>query len=369
MLVDGVASGRTAFHHEPPTARILLPQRHMNRLYTVSLLALGLATTRVAHVHAQARPPAPPPVRAAPAAAPATTRAPAPTPGRRPTRRAIARADTADRPAARPAPRLAGRPVTPATADTAAATAGDSASAVAVTPPAGKPADWVTGLVRAPATMPAEDAAAAAVRRQAFGAGGVRVVVSLAERRLWYMHGRDTVFTAPVAVGKGTRLEYGSRAWRFATPRGVRRVLSKRPNPVWTPPEWHYAEIARDSGWAMARLQRGRPTPVREGGQLVVRGDRVVYQDGKGGEEIIPEDEEIIYGNTIYVPPEDTRNRRIPGELGAYALSMGDGYLLHGTPHKDSIGQAATHGCIRLGDADIEYLFRNVGVGTPVYIF
>jgi lipoprotein-anchoring transpeptidase ErfK/SrfK len=231
-------------------------------------------------------------------------------------------------------------------------------------------ADWVTGLVRLPArTTPTEDAAAEGVRRQAFGAAGRRVVVSLAERRLWYMSGRDTVYTAPVAVGKGTRLEYGSRAWRFATPRGVRRVLQKRPNPVWTPPEWHYAEIARDSGWALARLQRGSATPVREGGQLVVRGDRVIYQNGRGGEEIIPEDEEIIFGKTIYVPPEDTRNRRIPGELGAYALSLGDGYLLHGTPHKESIGQAATHGCIRLGDADIEYLFRNVALGTPVYIF
>ncbi|HYH78944.1 MAG TPA: L,D-transpeptidase, partial [Longimicrobium sp.] len=195
------------------------------------------------------------------------------------------------------------------------------------------------------------------------------LVVSLAERRLWQMNGHDTVFTAPVAVGKGTRLEYGSRAWRFNTPRGVRRVLDKRPNPVWTPPDWHYAEIARDSGWALVPLQRGRPARLRDGGSLVVRGDRIVYLNGPGGEEIIPADEEIIFDRTMFVPPLDTRNRRIPGELGAYALSMGDGYLLHGTPHKESIGQAATHGCIRLGDDAIEHLFRTVALGTPVYIF
>lgn len=290
----------------------------MKRIHTVPLLALGMAGACLDGVHAQAG-------------------------GATPTR----------------------VPASPSAAAPLAA----SMDSGRVTAPPGKPSDWVTGLVRSPAATPAEDAASAAVRRQAFAAGGRRVIVSLAERRLWYMDGRDTLRSAPVAVGKGTRLEYGSRAWRFNTPRGLRRVQEKRANPVWTPPEWHYAEIARDSGWSVARLQRGAPTPLPNGGRLIVRGDRIVHQDARGGEEIIPEDEEIIFGTTIYVPPEDTRNRRIPGELGAYALSMGSGYLLHGTPHQDSIGQAATHGCIRLRDDDIEYLYRNVPVGTPVYIF
>jgi L,D-transpeptidase YbiS len=43
--------------------------------------------------------------------------------------------------------------------------------------------------------------------------------------------------------------------------------------------------------------------------------------------------------------------------------------MLHGTPHQDSIGQAATHGCIRLRDPDIEYLYRNVPQGTRVFLF
>jgi hypothetical protein len=276
---------------------------------------------------------------------------------------AASAADVRAQSAASPGPRLLGQP-----SASAAHAASVTASAPGAAPMESRPG-WVSGLVRLPARNATEEAASAALRRQAFGAAGARVVVSLAERRLWHMNGRDTLHAAPVAVGKGTRLEYGSRAWRFNTPRGIRRVLEKRANPVWTPPEWHYAEIAADSGWALARLVRGRPTPVRSGGQLVVRGDRVVYQNGRGGEEIIPEDEEIIFDRTIYVPPIDTRNRRIPGELGAYALGMGSGYLLHGTPHKDSIGQAATHGCIRLRDEDIEYLYRNVPVGTPVYIF
>jgi hypothetical protein len=231
--------------------------------------------------------------------------------------------------------------------------------------------DWSAGLVRTPspraAPARAEDAA---LRAAAFRAPGPHLVVSLADRRLWYLEGRDTVFTTLVAVGKGTRLEFGSRAWRFDTPRGVRRVQTKQANPVWTPPEWHYAELAADSGWALAPLERGRPARLRDGGALEVRGDQVVYRHpGGGGEEVIPADEEIIFDRTLFVPPMDTRNRRVPGELGAYALGLGGGYLLHGTPHKDSIGQAATHGCIRLGDDAIAWLYRNVAVGTPVYIF
>ena len=170
-------------------------------------------------------------------------------------------------------------------------------------------------------------------------------------------------------MGKGTRLEYGSRAWRFVTPRGVRRVLGKEADPVWTPPEWHYVELARDSGWALARLERGRPVQLADGGFLSVRGDRVYHLPPSGTEEAIPPDEEIIIGTTLYMPPMGTANRRVAGELGAYKLDLGSGYMLHGTPHKDSIGQAATHGCIRLGDADIEYLYRNVAVGTPVYLY
>jgi L,D-transpeptidase YbiS len=50
-------------------------------------------------------------------------------------------------------------------------------------------------------------------------------------------------------------------------------------------------------------------------------------------------------------------------------LNLGDGYLLHGTPYKESIGLAATHGCVRLRDEDIEWLYDHVPVGTKVYIY
>ena len=43
--------------------------------------------------------------------------------------------------------------------------------------------------------------------------------------------------------------------------------------------------------------------------------------------------------------------------------------MLHGTPDQNSIGLAATHGCVRLRDEDIEWLYENVPVGTKVYIY
>ena len=47
------------------------------------------------------------------------------------------------------------------------------------------------------------------------------MVVSLEDRRLWVVVGVDTVLEAPVAVGSGQTLEFGSREWTFETPRGT----------------------------------------------------------------------------------------------------------------------------------------------------
>src|SRR5262249_48890250 len=77
---------------------------------------------------------------------------------------------------------------------------------------------------------------------------GLRIVVSLQERPLWAIAGHDTLLSAPVAVAKGTTLEYGNAKWHFATPRGMRTVQSKDADPIWQPPEWLYAETAVENG-------------------------------------------------------------------------------------------------------------------------
>ncbi len=40
----------------------------------------------------------------------------------------------------------------------------------------------------------------------------------------------------------------------------------------------------------------------------------------------------------------------------------------HGTPNPESVGKAASHGCIRMHNNDVEELFRQVSVGTPVSV-
>lgn len=198
---------------------------------------------------------------------------------------------------------------------------------------------------------------------------GFRLVVSLQDRHLWALVGRDTVLSAPVAVAKGTTLEYGNREWKFNTPRGVRHVLAKDADPIWQPPDWLYAETAVEYGLKLAHLNYGQRIRLEDGRILtIVNGAAgLIDKDGSFGE--LPTDEHIVFGNTLYVPPMGSKNRKVEGELGKYKLDLGEGYLLHGTPDKESIGMAATHGCVRLRDEDIEWLYENVPVGTRVYIY
>jgi lipoprotein-anchoring transpeptidase ErfK/SrfK len=40
----------------------------------------------------------------------------------------------------------------------------------------------------------------------------------------------------------------------------------------------------------------------------------------------------------------------------------------HGTPNRDSVGQAVSHGCVRLFDEHVQELFQLVRLGTPVTV-
>jgi lipoprotein-anchoring transpeptidase ErfK/SrfK len=197
----------------------------------------------------------------------------------------------------------------------------------------------------------------------------LRVVVSLNERELWAIMGPDTLLTAPIAVSTDGTLEYAGKSWRFETPRGVRRVIDKKENPVWIPPEWHYAEVAQEHGLKLAAMIPGK-TVLSDGRVLDVQEDQVGVVDRTTGEfAYLPTDEEVIFDGTLFIPPIGTLNRRIEGELGRHMLDTGNGFLLHGTPDKASIGTAATHGCIRLRDDDIAWLYDMIPVGTRVYIY
>lgn len=84
------------------------------------------------------------------------------------------------------------------------------------------------------------------------------------------------------------------------------------------------------------------------------------------------------YRNPAWAPPPEVKRAEpwlpnyIPGgsphnPMGVGALTLsGDEYAIHGTNRPDSIGRAASYGCIRMSNHDILDLFDRVDVGTAV---
>jgi hypothetical protein len=197
----------------------------------------------------------------------------------------------------------------------------------------------------------------------------LHIVVSLDDRKLWVVAGVDTVLQAPVAIGTGDRLVFGEKAWKFDTPRGIRSVRGKDADPKWVPPEWHYVETAKEHGLKLATLSMNKPTKISGGRKIAFRDGEAGVIHPDSGFAFLPLEEEIVFDNTLFVPPVESKNRKVQGALGKYKLDMGAGFLLHGTPDQGSIGTAATHGCLRLRDEDIEWLYQYVPVGTRIYIY
>jgi L,D-transpeptidase YbiS len=143
---------------------------------------------------------------------------------------------------------------------------------------------------------------------------GNYIVVDRSNNRLYLMKDGQVVLDARCSAGSGIVLRDGERSWRFETPSGRFRVLSKTKSPVWRKPDWAFRE-------------EGKPVPKNAA-------DRIEY-----------------------------------GTLGEYALHFGNGYMIHGTLYEILLGRSVTHGCIRLGRQDLAQVFRSAPVGTPIYIF
>ncbi len=54
--------------------------------------------------------------------------------------------------------------------------------------------------------------------------------------------------------------------------------------------------------------------------------------------------------------------------LGDYWIDIGGGIGIHGTPFVKSLGEKASHGCIRMKNEDARVLYETVNVGAPVFI-
>ena len=129
--------------------------------------------------------------------------------------------------------------------------------------------------------------------------------------------------------------------------------------------------MARKKRLGVVKLARGQKIPIGGGAVITTEGTDVVtkYPDGRDVPFETKEGKEIVANGKVVIPPFGTNQRKYLGTLGVNRLYLGDGYGLHGTDEPESIGRAASHGCVRLRNEDIETLFRIVPIGTVVYIY
>lgn len=141
-------------------------------------------------------------------------------------------------------------------------------------------------------------------------------VIDLFSQTLYLKKGERIVQEFKISGGSGKFLTspFGQR-WRFVTPKGVLKVLRKIKNPIWYKPDWAFIEEKKP------------------------------------------------------IPPKDSPLRRVKGMLGDYALDLGGGIFIHGTPYEHLLGRPVTHGCIRVGKEGIKMLYDSLKLGAKVYIY
>lgn len=131
------------------------------------------------------------------------------------------------------------------------------------------------------------------------------IIINSAEMRLYYYpKGSNTVVVLPIGIGElGTDTPLD---W-------VTTVQRKKAGPTWTPTAKMHAEYAARGEKLQAVFPAGPDNP-----------------------------------------------------MGLYALYIGRLYAIHGTNANFGVGLRVSHGCVRLRDADIKWLFDNVPQGTRV---
>jgi lipoprotein-anchoring transpeptidase ErfK/SrfK len=125
----------------------------------------------------------------------------------------------------------------------------------------------------------------------------------------------DTIRTGVCSTGKNELLIAGSKRIVFKTPKGIFTVRNKQQNRPWVKPDWAF-------------IEDGLPIPSARSAE------RIDYST-----------------------------------LGDYALEIGNGYMLHGTLYQRFLGLAVTHGCVRLGDKDLEIIYNTLSKGSKVFIY
>jgi lipoprotein-anchoring transpeptidase ErfK/SrfK len=116
-------------------------------------------------------------------------------------------------------------------------------------------------------------------------------------------------------------------------------------------------------------LRKGQRVALGDGTRIEVRGDDVGRVNQFDNFWPFTPGSEIIFDGKVFVPPIGSKQRQVPEILGTHKLEMGDGYLIHGTNQPTSIGDAVSHGCVRMYNEDVARLYELVPVGTAVFIF
>ena len=133
------------------------------------------------------------------------------------------------------------------------------------------------------------------------------IVVNLAELRLYYFADKNTVHVFPIGIGRQG----------LSTPKTTSYISEKRKDPIWRPTKEMHARYLKKHGKEMAKA----------------------------------------------FPPGPNN------PFGKYALRIGlSEYLLHGSNQRFGIGMRASSGCIRMFDDDIQWLYENIALNTPIRI-
>ena len=146
----------------------------------------------------------------------------------------------------------------------------------------------------------------------------LKIQISVREQRLTLKSGRKKLAAYPVST---SRFGLGSKEGSFKTPTGKFRIAE--------------------------RIGDGMPAGT------VFKSRRPV----KATKKMLREDD-LVMTRILWLDGLEPRNANTHGRY----------VYIHGTNHEGDIGMAASHGCIRMKNADVVELFDRVAEGTPVEI-
>jgi hypothetical protein len=148
-----------------------------------------------------------------------------------------------------------------------------------------------------------------------YTSGQSYIVINTTDNKFSLYKNKKLVREGLCSSGANKILKTEKKTFIFKTPKGKFSITGKRKNPYWHRSDWDF-------------IEQGMP-----------------------------------------VPPKDDPSRWEANVLGDYALDLVDGYMIHGTIYKRLMGMPVTHGCVRLGDEDLEIVFNTLNIGSKVYIF